>query len=88
MICKAIKNKNLISFTYNNEVRVVQPLRYGISEAGHHIVRAYQIKDTTGWKIFLKEKMLNIKVFGNYDVVADGNYSKGDKQISPIFCEL
>jgi hypothetical protein len=43
MIISAIKNKELLSFTYNGVTRLVEPQTYGLSIAGHEVLRARQV---------------------------------------------
>src|SRR5436853_3890401 len=41
-LISAIKNKEVITFVYNGEPRVVEPQTYGISVGGHDVLRAWQ----------------------------------------------
>ena len=41
-IVSAIRNKEVLGFIYNGDQRIVEPQTYGISVAGHQVLRAYQ----------------------------------------------
>lgn len=43
IVTSAIKNKHVLSFYYDDAPRIVEPQTYGISTAGHPILRGYQI---------------------------------------------
>ena len=42
-VISAIKNKHVLSFFYDDAIRTVEPQTYGISTAGHPVLRGYQI---------------------------------------------
>jgi hypothetical protein len=41
-LVSAIRNKTVLKFHYNGEERFVEPQTYGLSTAGHEVLRAYQ----------------------------------------------
>jgi len=42
-VIAAIKNRHILSFFYEDALRTVEPQTYGISTAGHPLLRGYQI---------------------------------------------
>lgn len=42
-IISAIRDKALLKFIYNGELRVVEPQTYGLSNTGKEVLRAYQV---------------------------------------------
>ena len=92
-VCNAIKNMNVIEFYYNGGIRTVEPHCHGVTTAGNEGLRAYQTEGYTesgkmGMKMFDLGKASNINVLNE---TFDGprlGYSKGDRGMSHIYCEL
>ena len=57
-IASAIRNRQLLSFTYDGYSRIVEPHCYGTDKKGHSALRAYQVSggsesgEYVGWKLF------------------------------------
>lgn len=68
IIKQAIENKNLLEFTYKNQLRIVEPYTYGTNRNGNELLSAYQIakestsSDKLGWKIFTIDEVNNLKI--------------------------
>lgn len=93
LIIEAIKNRNVIKFYYENELRIVEPHCYGITTAGNEGLRAFQIDGYSlsgkmGWKMYDLGKAENIKIIGNTFQNPRTGYKKGDKGMNEIFIEL
>jgi hypothetical protein len=94
-LCAAIANKKMISFTYDGHHRVVAPAAHGSQKTtGNHVLRGYQVGGTGKtrtvpfWDLFLVDKMSNVEVQDQGFVENPPYYSRGDKHIAPIHCEL
>ena len=98
MICDAIKNMSLISFGYvddedNFHSRVVEPYAHGVTSTGKDALRGYQIGGTSesgipGWKLFLVERMTNLRPGNRVFAGNAPGYAHGDRQLSPIYCKV
>lgn len=94
VICSAIKSKKLISFDYDNGVRIVEPYCYGISRTGKEVLRAYQVDGEStsgefiGWKLFSLKKVCNIKILNQQFNTTREGYNPQDSVMTEIFCNL
>ncbi|PKM42290.1 MAG: hypothetical protein CVV03_10225 [Firmicutes bacterium HGW-Firmicutes-8] len=93
-ICNAIRNRRLLSFTYDGYPRIVEPHAYGITTAGHEEIRCYQVRGTgsdgksTGWHLMTVSKISGLTILEDSFSTARPGYKRGDKGMSTIFCEL
>lgn len=93
-ISSAIKNKQLLSFTYAGYVRVVEPHTYGIDSKGHPALRAYQVRggsesgEYVGWKIFHVSEIQGLTDTQEYFAQARPQYRRNDSAFSTIHAQL
>ena len=94
-ICHAIQNRTLLSFDYRGHLSVVIPVAHGSHKTTHNqILRAYQIRGSRadggvpGWGIYRIDWMSNIQSLPEVFAAAPQGYKRGDKDMSPIHCEL
>jgi len=94
IIYTAIKEMRLLNFTYNDCHRVVEPHRYGISDSGNELLRCYQIRGNSSsgkvpaWLLLTVEKIMNLTLCQETFPKPRDGYTKDDKAMSTIFCEL
>lgn len=93
IIITAIENKNLLSFNYDGEERIVEPHCYGETTAGNEGLRAYQVDGFSssgkmGWKMYDMSKADNITVLSETFDSPRAGYKKGDKGMDDIYAEL
>ena len=88
-ICEAISEMRILTFTYDDPPRVVEPHARGLSKADKEIVRAYQIDGGTnsedgelGWRPFLVGKMQHIQVLEDVFTETRPQYVRGDRGMS------
>ncbi len=93
-ICTAIREKRLVSFTYDGHSRVVIPAAHGPHKTtGNSVLRGYQIRGTSStrsvplWDLFLTDNMVGFQVLDETFAAAPPDYSRGDKHIN-VHCEL
>ena len=91
----AITDKHLISFVYEGHPRTAIPAAYGIhNTTGNVVLRAYQIAGTSSsrsvplWDLFLVEKMTECVVLDETFTSDPPFYSRGDKHMGEIYCQL
>lgn len=91
-ITAAIAAKNLISFRYDGENRLVEPHACGHTAKGKPVVRGFQPAGGTsrelGWKLFSIEKIEDLTILPLTFEYARPGYAVGDKQIPTIAGQL
>lgn len=94
VIINAIKNNQILSFSYNGYSRVVEPHTVGISKvSGKDMLSCYQIEGnhvTAGhkWDLCELSKISNLNLTGGNFSNTRVGYKKGDKRMSRIYAEL
>jgi predicted DNA-binding transcriptional regulator YafY len=95
-ICTAIKNKNLLEFTYKERTRIVEPHTLGINLKDNEVLSAYQIDgksdsiEIPDWGLFTISKISNLKILNNtFDNprFSEG-FNRNSSRMKTIFCEL
>ncbi|HEU5123536.1 MAG TPA: hypothetical protein VFW05_05665 [Verrucomicrobiae bacterium] len=93
-ILSAIKNKEVLRFTYNGKERVVEPQTYGISIAGHEVLRAFQkgggsrSGQTKIAKLFDVEKISSLEKTGEKFSRALPEHNPQDSAMAEVFASL
>lgn len=93
-IINAIRNRQLLSFTYDGYARVVEPHTYGETSAGKETVRAYQIEGghVSGipqpWHLFTVSKMRGLTNAGMSFPGPRPDYNRDDKAMAHIYAQL
>ncbi|WP_084336328.1 hypothetical protein [Pseudomonas indica] len=93
LITNAIRNQQVLSFTYDSLPRIVEPHALGISRAGNNVLRCYQTQGrhiTPGhdWDLCEVAKMKDLQLTGNCFNGPRPGYKRGDKHMAQIFAEL
>lgn len=93
LLIEAIKNRNIVQFYYDSELRVVEPHCYGITTAGNEGLRAFQIDGYSSsgkmdWKMYDISKAENLEVMSETFINSRPGYKKGDRGMVEIFAEL
>ena len=71
LIIAAIKEKKILSFTYNGHARIAEPHIYGISEGVHQLL-GYQIRGSSSsghlpeWRRFKVSAMQNLQILNEF----------------------
>jgi len=95
-IIQAIKDHKIITFTYNDEYRVIEPHSYGRNKnTGNNLLSAYQIEGGSvsgspipGWRMFNLTKIRNLIVTDKTFPHAREGYSPDDRRMHIIFEKL
>lgn len=92
-IINAIRNREILLFTYSGLPRTVQPVAAGVSRAGNDVLRCYQIAGghiTSGheWDLCEISKISNLRVDGQHFSGEPPRYKRGDKGMTTIYAEL
>lgn len=91
-IIDAIKNRQMLSFTYSGLYRVVEPHAVGMSRAGNDVLRCFQIQGghvTPGheWDLCDLSKICHLTVGQSFSGMRPG-YARGDKHMVTIYAQL
>lgn len=94
-LARAIKDRQVISFTYDGFPRIVQPATYGRTNPGNLTLRGCQIGGTSRrntvpcWELYTVSKMVDVQptdtVFESFQL--DG-YKRGDSAFAVIEAEV
>ena len=95
LICEAIKNKNVIEFSYNGHKRVVEPHCYGMHKnTNNEVLCAYQISGYSSsgkghpWRLYTISGMSKIVISGEKFNKPRNGYKKNDSRMLRIFCQI
>lgn len=93
-ILSAIRDRTVLKFTYNAQARTVEPQTYGISTAGHPVLRAYQRAGgtgsgrTNGLRLFEVAKMSNVRKTAERFLKARSEHNPNDSAMKEIRATL
>jgi predicted DNA-binding transcriptional regulator YafY len=93
-IIDAIRNRKVVEFSYDGQPRIVEPQTYGISTAGHPILRGYQRAGgsisgyTTGLRLFEIVKISQLQQTGERFAEARPEHNPNDRAMSKVIISL
>jgi hypothetical protein len=92
-ITKAIKHKQLLSFTYDGFARTVEPHTFGITRKGLRMLCAFQVggggnSSNEGWKMFSENGMSDVVALDEHFTKPRPEYKQGDGFFKSIIAEL
>lgn len=95
IICNAIKNRLVINFLYEGEMRVVEPFVLGYhKDTGNLVLRSYRVggysksEQEPPWRLFDTSNIENLEIT---DISARSDreyYNANDKHMSTILCSV
>jgi len=93
LIISAIRNKQVLAFTYDGIDRVVEPHTVGVSQAGNKVLRCYQtqgghVNPNHDWDLCELSKIRGLRATGANFRSARPGYRRGDRGMSIIYAEL
>lgn len=88
-ICAAIKNKDVVRFTYSGTIRKVEPHLLGYDADGDLTLSAWQLVGTgIGWRDFHVSKIVGLTTTGQTFLRARSGYNHNDQTLVRIVCRL
>jgi hypothetical protein len=93
-ICRAIRDRKLLLFDYNDQPRVVAPYCYGISTRKSEVLRAIQVRGASSsgklglGKLWSQALMVDVRVSDETFVPNDPNYNPNDSAMTRIVCRI
>lgn len=94
IIINAIKNRQLLEFSYNGHLRIAEPHTFGVFSNGNEILVTYQVDGTSDsgkvpdWRPFTFSKIQNLQILNNTFSGARNGYKKGDSRFQTIYQDL
>ncbi|PYJ21355.1 MAG: hypothetical protein DME99_08020 [Verrucomicrobia bacterium] len=94
VIVSAICNRNVLEFLYNGKPRIVEPQTYGISTAGHPLLRGYQRAggsgsgQAKGLRLFETAKISRLKRTGEQFTKARPEHNPSDSAMKEVRATL
>ena len=94
IVISAIKNRHILSFFYDDARRTVEPQTYGISTAGHPVLRGYQTAggsrsgQSVGLRLYELAKMEGLRETGKRFAKARPQHNPKDSAMSKVIVSL
>ncbi|MCB8963729.1 MAG: hypothetical protein H6536_01640 [Bacteroidales bacterium] len=93
-ICEAIRERLLIEFIYDAQIRIVEPYILGVhKDTGSMVLLAYQVgghienENAPLWKLYKVEKMGKMKLQSDSFTTLRKGYKLDDSRFTKIRCQ-
>lgn len=92
-LAKAVEERKVLAFDYDDKPRLVEPHAVGVNAKGQLVLRAFQVTgdsatSSTAWKLFTVDKMINTIVAGLTSQAPRPGYKAGDRAMAKIIAQL
>jgi len=94
IVCNAITNRRLLSFTYEGFERVVEPHLCGQNDARHDVLLGWMVRGHSnsdprpGWRNYLLTAMRNVQILDEtFDQPRPG-FKPVDSRMTTVYCRL
>jgi hypothetical protein len=93
-ISQAIRDRRILTFTYDGYSRTVEPHCHGITTAGNEAIRCYQTAGGSssgtvpGWHMMTVSKIIGLTVSPSVFAGPRPGYNRNDKNMSTIIEQL
>lgn len=94
-LCQAMESRTMVEFRYDGLQRLVVPAAYGRhATTGELVLRGYQVGGQSAsrplprWSLFRVDEMVALRLAGEHFPDDPPGYRRGDRNISPIYCQL
>ena len=93
LLTSAINNRKVVTFTYDEKPRMIEPHAVGTDSKGDIVLRGFQIDGESqtsprAWKLFKAEKIVDLEVTNVTFISARPGYKTGDRAMTEIFAQL
>ena len=94
IICSAIRNQQLLSFTYKGNEKIVEPHLLGIKKGSDKdTLSAWRVKstdfsETSNWCNYSLENITNLKALNETFSGKRDGYNPNDETMSHFYCRL
>ena len=93
-ICRAIRERRVLRFSYDGGSREIEPHCHGFSREAHELVRGFQLSgasrsgEPVGWKTFRVDRMEAVAVtFATFTSPRDG-YDAAENRMASVHCSV
>lgn len=92
--CQALELGQVLELRYDGFYRYVEVHAVGVSTAGNAVMRCWQVRggsasgEPVGWKLMRLDEVLNAAISDEPSQAPRPGYSRGDKGMSRITCQL
>ena len=94
LVCRAIRERRIVRFHYDEGIREVEPHCHGCSKDGHDLLRGYQVRGHSrsghpvGWKMFRLDEVSVLVVTEHAFNGPRAGYDPADNKIATVYCSL
>jgi hypothetical protein len=94
MFVRAIRDKQVLRFTYNGHMRLVEPHAYGVAATGETVLHAFQIEGESasipppGWRTFNVNLIVDLVVTERRFLEARPDYVRGELGLQAVWAAL
>lgn len=95
MLSKAIKERRLVKFVYEGEIRIVEPFTLGVIRKSNKLsISAYIIdgfsksKNPSPWRLYHLNKITQLEILEFEAECYREGYKESDSRMSEIICEV
>jgi predicted DNA-binding transcriptional regulator YafY len=92
LICRAIRDRLMLSLVYESIRRTVEPHAYGVNQENHELLRCWEMGDSgrdSGWRLFRVDEMQQLSVVATRFSGPRSGYDRPDKALSRMtYCSL
>lgn len=92
--CDALNKGVCLEVRYDGYTRIVEVHAVGISTAGNHVMRVWQVRggsvsnEPVGWKLLRLDETTGVALTAEKSAAPRAGYKPGDKGMVQIICQL
>jgi hypothetical protein len=92
--CDAIIHLEILELSYDGYIHCVEPDAYGRSDAGHDVLRCWQVSgggaanEPVGWKLLRVDEIRSLQRLPQRFAGPRQGYKRGDRDIAQIYCQF
>lgn len=94
-LCDAIRDGEIIEFTYEGAIRIVEPFIYGTDQSGAQLLKGYQIggfnksdDNSYTWDTYKVDDIGTVKFIGKKFDDRRAGYDPEDPLFKSVFCKF
>jgi hypothetical protein len=90
IICSSIGNRHVLSFTYKDSVRSVEPYIFGYDASGVLTLSAVQLSggSGTGFRTFQVDQLASVRETFRKFIGRHPGYNRRDRLFSRVLCQI
>jgi predicted DNA-binding transcriptional regulator YafY len=90
---KALENNKLLSFHYDEQLRVIEPHALGLTKDGELAVRGFQVSGESsqplpGWRMFRLDKFEYARALSTDSAAPRSDFKPNDKHLPTLLLEI